>query len=231
MAQHSNSKQSVPAVPPDSSAPGGKAKRAEIIAATIAVLAREGLSETTTRKIAAEAGVNQAMISYYFGGKDELLFAALEDLMRLTATIAREAAPAGHDPDEALAQAITAFWDHVEARYELQVMQYELTLYALRHPESAWLARAQYEGYTAVVAELTREVFEAAGRECALPFNDLARFIVGGLDGLILQFVSDRDAARAHADLRRLIQTTVALAKGIVTAPESERPSKSVERR
>lgn len=225
MAKHARSKPSATASPSAPSAVSGGTKRAEIIAATIAVLAREGLSDTTTRKIAAEAGVNQAMISYYFGGKDELLFAALEELMQLTAKIARAAAPAGQDPDEALAQAITAFWVHVETRYELQIMQYELTLYALRRPESAWLARAQYAGYTAVVAELTREVFEAAGRQCALPYDDLARFIVGGLDGLILQFVSDRDPIRAHTDVRRLIHTAIALANGVVTAPLSERRS------
>jgi len=45
-------------------------RRAAIIAAAVRVLAREGITATTTRKIAAEAEVNQAMIGYYFGGKD-----------------------------------------------------------------------------------------------------------------------------------------------------------------
>lgn len=196
----------------------GDAKRAAIVAATIAVLAREGLSETTTRKIAAEASVNQAMIGYYFGGKDDLLLAALQDMMRMTASIARATMSERTAPELVLAAAITAFWEHVELHPDLQVMQYELTLYAIRRPESAWLAREQYAGYTAVVAELAREAYEAAGSICALPFDDLARFIVGGLDGLILQFVSDRDAGRARRDLRHLIRAALALASGAASA-------------
>ena len=42
-------------------------QRTTIIAATIRVLTRDGLTETTTRKIAAEANVNQATLRYYFG--------------------------------------------------------------------------------------------------------------------------------------------------------------------
>ena len=49
---------------------------------------------------------------------------------------------------------------------------------------------------------------------CALPLDALARFIVGGLDGLILQFVSDQDIARAHRDLESLIAAVIALADG-----------------
>ncbi len=189
-------------------------KRAGIIAATVRVLTRDGLSETTTRKIAAEAGVNQAMIGYYFGGKDELLLAALQEMMRLTTDIVRATMRERVAPDIALASAIIAFWDHVERNYDLQVMQYELTLYALRQPDSAWLAREQYAGYTALVAKLAREAYETAQNQCAVPYDDLARFIIGGLDGLILQYVSDRDETRARRGLQHLIQAAVALASG-----------------
>ena len=194
----------------------GQSKRAEIIAAAVAVLAREGLAETTTRKIAAEAGVNQAMIGYYFGGKDDLLLAALQEMMRLTATIVRAAMMENVAPERALAGAMRAFWSHVESQYALQIMQYELTLYAIRRPASAWLAREQYAGYVSLVANLTRAAFEGAGRACALSYDELARFIVGGLDGLILQFVSDRDEARARRDLECLIHAALLLAGAYV---------------
>lgn len=189
----------------------GDSRRAHIIAAAIEVLAREGPGEATTRKIAAAAGVNQAMISYYFGGKDELLYAVLDEMMRLTADIARAALPTSPTLREALTGALTAFWRHVEAAPELQVMQVELTLYALRRPDAAWVARRQYEGYRAVVAELIREALATTGEASATSPDALARFIIGGLDGLILQFVSDRDSERAEGDLRRLITATAAL--------------------
>jgi AcrR family transcriptional regulator len=189
-------------------------KRAEIIAATVRVLVRDGLSETTTRKIAAEAGVNQAMLRYYFGGKDDLLFAVLQEMMRLTSEIARASAPAAPTLRATLAESMSAYWTHVEREPELQIIQYELTLYALRSPEAAWLAREQYAGYAAVVEQLVREAEARSGETCAIPADEMARYIVGGLDGLILQFISDRDESRARRDLRNLIAAAVALAEG-----------------
>jgi len=188
-------------------------RRAAIIAAAVRVLAREGIAETTTRKIAAEAGANQAMIAYYFGGKDQLLYAVLQEMMRRTGEIAGASLPRLLNFAETLSAAVEAFWSQVEQAPELQIMQYELTLYALRRPESMWLAQRQYAGYCAVVAELLGAVCAATGERPAQPLDALARFIVGGLDGLILQFISDRDASRARADLRRLVVATLALAR------------------
>ena len=189
-------------------------RRAAIIDAAAQALARDGLTETTTRKIAAAAGVNQAMIGYYFGGKDELLYAVLQEMMRRTAEIAGASLPRGASFADALAQAMDAFWRHVEESPELQVMQYELTLYALRRPQSAWLARSQYEGYCAIVARLIAEASAAYSEPLAEAPEALARFLVGGLDGMILQFVSDQNSQRAREDLHRLIAATLALARG-----------------
>lgn len=195
-------------------------RRAAILAAAVRVLAREGIAEATTRKIAAEARINQATLLYYVGSKDELLMAVLREMMRLTAEAARTPLErlirdaAQFSPRAAIRRSMRAFWEQVEAAPELQVMQYELTLYALRRPDSAWLAREQYNGYRAVVEELLREAYTRAGTRCAVPFDALARFIVGGLDGLILQFVSVRDTARARGDLDHLIAAVIALADG-----------------
>jgi AcrR family transcriptional regulator len=189
-------------------------RRARILEAAIEVLARDGIAETTTRKIAAEAEVNQAMLRYYFGSKDDLLFAVLQEMMRQTREAVQRATPKGKALREMLLEGLAGFWTHFEARPELQVMQYELTLYALRTPASAWLARQQYDGYCAVVETLLEEGFAAAGESSARSFAELARFLVGGLDGLILQFISDHNSARARRDLDNLVNAVVALAQG-----------------
>ncbi len=193
---------------------GGEERRAAIIQAAVRVLARDGLAETTTRKIASEASVNQAMIGYYFGGKDELLYAVLQDMMRRTGEIIGATAPLDRGFAEAVAVAIEAFWEHVRQAPELQVLQYELTLYALRRPESAWLAKRQYEGYCGIVAQLIEAVCAATNVTTAQPSDAIARFIVGGLDGMILQFISTRDDERAHQDLQQLIAATLMLSLG-----------------
>jgi hypothetical protein len=106
-------------------------------------------------------------------------------------------------------------------------MQYELTLYALRNPEAAWLAREQYRGYCEVVEGVLRAACEREGVTCALPLDALARFIVGGLDGLILQFVSGQDIARARCDLESLIAAVIALADGSAPVDEMAQPPSS----
>lgn len=187
-------------------------RREEILAAAIRVLAQDGIAETTTRKIASEAKVNQASLRYYFGSKDDLLFAVLQEMMRVTRDLVRASMPAGRNVPEIIAHSCQAVWSRIESAPELQVMQYELTLYALRNPASAWLAQQQYEGSCAVVAELLQQGFTAANQTCTVPLTDLAHFIVGGFDGLTLQFISDRDPARARRGLDLLIKAVISLA-------------------
>ena len=197
-------------------------RRSAILEAAVRVLARDGLAQASTRKLAAEAGINQATLLYHVGSKDELLLEVLREMMRQTREIAVAAAIDHEMPlREAIANSLRAFWCHVEETPELQVMQYELTLYALRNPEAAWLAREQYSGYCAVVEGVLRAACERQGTPCAVPYDALARFIVGGLDGLILQFVSDKNIARARNDLELLIAAVIALAEG--TAPLDQR--------
>lgn len=189
-------------------------RRTEIIEAAIRVLSRDGITETTTRKIAAEANVNQATLRYYFGSKDDLLFAVLQEMMSRTREIVHAGTPIGGGLHEAISESLKAYWAYVEAFPELEIMQYELTLYALRHSNSAWLAQQQYDGYAAVVTTMLQHGFEAAGKVCAVPLAELARFIIGGLDGLLLQFISDRDTNRARRHLDHLIKAVLTLADG-----------------
>jgi AcrR family transcriptional regulator len=197
-------------------------RRSAIITAAIAVLTSDGIAATTTRKIAKTAGVNQAMLGYYFGSKDELLFAVLEELMQQTRAIAQELWTNQHDLRTLIAESITAFWATVERQPEVQTMQLELTLYALRQPSSAWLAKQQYAGYGGVIAQLFQDGCATTGQTCAVPFDVLARFVMGGLDGLILQFISDRDVARARIDLAYFIAAVIALAEGTTPATAQE---------
>jgi len=58
--------------PPPADSPAGR-----ILAATREVLAGRGLAGLSMRLVAAEAGVNQAMIHYYYGSKDRLIDAVV----------------------------------------------------------------------------------------------------------------------------------------------------------
>lgn len=50
-----------------------EARRAQIIACTIEVLAEFGYAQASFAKVAERAGISKSVISYHFAGKDELL--------------------------------------------------------------------------------------------------------------------------------------------------------------
>ena len=58
--------------------PGGPDTEGEILAAARESFAHKGFTGTTIRAVAAEAGVDPALVHHYFGSKDDLFLAALE---------------------------------------------------------------------------------------------------------------------------------------------------------
>jgi AcrR family transcriptional regulator len=57
--------------------PGPSNTRDEILAAARRLFAQHGFQATTMRGIAAEAGVNAALVHHYYGNKEQLLVAAM----------------------------------------------------------------------------------------------------------------------------------------------------------
>ncbi|MFN8276168.1 MAG: TetR family transcriptional regulator [Chitinophagales bacterium] len=65
-------------------------KRAQILAAAEQLFAQKDFDAVSVRELAAAAGVNLAMISYYFGSKEKLLEALIETKMQLSFTAIQE---------------------------------------------------------------------------------------------------------------------------------------------
>lgn len=58
----------------------GDATREALIASAMAIFARDGFDAASTRAIAVQAGVNQALIGYHFGGKKGLYLATFDHM-------------------------------------------------------------------------------------------------------------------------------------------------------
>lgn len=71
---------------------------AQILDAAFRRLHTDGYAKLSTREIAREAGVNHALIHYYFGTKDKLVMAALDEANRRLTARQRKmyAAPGGY---------------------------------------------------------------------------------------------------------------------------------------
>jgi hypothetical protein len=108
---------------------------------------------------------------------------------------------------------VQRFWTTlVEDQEGLQIIQYELTIYALRTPGLESMARWQYDRYARIVAAWCQEAASNAGETCAVPFDTLARVLVAAVDGLVLQYVCDPDVTRSREDLHAVIEMAVSLA-------------------
>ena len=77
----------------------GEATRQRLVTTAIEIFGRDGFHAAGTREIARQAGVNQALIGYHFGGKEQLYLAAME---HIATQIKRRLAPVADEIDENL---------------------------------------------------------------------------------------------------------------------------------
>ncbi len=88
-------------------------KRDIILNAAEYLFAESGFNGTTTRAIASKAGVNIAMLSYYFGTKEQLLHAVIERFSDRLGKVFGDIEQTYSDPAERLRNWISAYVDYI----------------------------------------------------------------------------------------------------------------------
>lgn len=169
----------------------GKARRRDILVATLALVRRGGIPAVTSRAVAREAGVPLGSLSYYFDGKDDLLEQAL--LLHVDEEVARlrdisEALAAEGEPDPQRAAA--AFTSVLREGDLSTIAQFELYLEAGRNPALRAAAARCFAAYEDVVAQ----TLTAAGLPDA---EHAAPLFVAFADGLGLRQLAAPDTALA----------------------------------
>jgi AcrR family transcriptional regulator len=99
--------------------PGGPDTRGEILAAARESFAHKGFAGTTIRAVAAEAGVDPALVHHYFGAKDDLFLAALEIPVDPRALVPAVLEPGVAGAGERLLRLFLSVWDDPAARLPL----------------------------------------------------------------------------------------------------------------
>jgi AcrR family transcriptional regulator len=111
MSKSSRSKSTIPK-------PDEAGTRDKILNAALQEFSRHGLSGARIDTIAAESGINKGMIYYYFGSKDDLYVAALEESYRRFRQIESEVQVDSLAPLAALRQLASASFDFHAAHPE-----------------------------------------------------------------------------------------------------------------
>ncbi len=96
------------------------ARRAQIVAAAIEVIAEIGWAQTSIRKIADRVGVAMSAVLYHFGTKDNLVDAIVEEMYRsalrpwrqrwMPSDTARESSPPTSGPTSRTSTPIGCSW-------------------------------------------------------------------------------------------------------------------------
>jgi AcrR family transcriptional regulator len=188
-----------------------EARREKFIEAAIKVMAREGLEHATTRRIAEEAGAPQGFFHYVFRDKTELLAAVIGAVTQQVEQVLRDAVDPRKGLAAAIEDAVKAFWRHVLTDDGLQLMQYELVIYCRRTPGMEWLADWQYARYIAAATDVLGAAAEHDTVESAIRTDQLVRFLVAAVDGLVLQYTVHHDAEQSQHDVSNLIAAATAL--------------------
>ncbi|QFQ95710.1 TetR family transcriptional regulator [Streptomyces phaeolivaceus] len=164
-------------------------RRRQLTEAAIRAMTRDGVPRTTTRSIAAEAGVSLSVFHYCFESKQELLESVITTITGHYVTLVREAIRPRETLRETVRAGFQAYWDHVSAHPGEHMLTYELTQYALREPGFEHLARRQYEMYCVTYADLIERLRHSMGFELTVPVPVLARYLAAMTDGLTLNYL------------------------------------------
>ncbi|KGB53190.1 Transcriptional regulator, TetR family protein [Sphingopyxis sp. LC81] len=181
------------------------ARRADLIEATAAVLAEQGLAGTNVRAICAKAGVSPGLLRHYFGGIDDLVAATYEATSdRMDAIFAGAVDGAGANPRERLNAYLTASFRPPVTDPELLGAWTAFWALARSDTRMAAIHATSYAGYRARLCEL----LIACG---AADADRLAIMLTAMVDGLWLELSLDAASFGAEAAAAMVEKAVAAL--------------------
>ncbi len=202
-------------------------RRAAIVAAARAVMARRGIAGTTVRDVAAELGTSSGLIHHYYASMDDLLAEAFEEAARADLVEVLEGLSQGRDAVEKLAMFFDTYDRGMRDGSGDFGMQIWLDAWAeaARRPALRRTSRRLNEEWQSALARIIREGIDDGQMTCDEPDASAWR-VLSLLDGLILQVVAHGDVlTRAQADAwsRAAAERELGLRPGALTRVVSAR--------
>jgi AcrR family transcriptional regulator len=176
-----------------------------ILAAARRIVTERGYQALTLQAIASESGVNKAGVWYYFGGKEQLVLALLEEVA-VTESHHFGARPAADATLDDRIDLIVGSARQVKERVERFATFYELLPEASRDAALREHLMAYYQGWYAWAGE----VLTPSGRDARAGASPtIGQFASILLDGIFMQMVvaaPDFDLEAALRDARRTLR-------------------------
>jgi TetR/AcrR family transcriptional repressor of bet genes len=178
-------------------------RRAELVEATIAEIGAAGNLDVTVGQIARRAGVSSALAHHYFGGKDQILWAAMHHILREFGQEARALLAQAKDPRARIEAIVAASFS--PACFDPATVNSWMILYA-HAPLNAGTLRLLVLYQKRLQSNLTHALRPLSAR----PVDD-ADALAALIDGLYLRAALARvmDAEAAKAQVMRLVDRLV----------------------
>ncbi len=179
-------------------------RQRQLIDAGLTIAERDGVSNVTVRRVAAEAGVSLGLVSYCFGSKEELILAMATQIVQELVDHSDPGPDDNSSPEgigQVLRAALTGMWRQVERTPGRQLLTYEITTRSLRDPGLGEVAKHQYEATAALAAVALERAAQTAGVTWTRDLDHLAGLVVMAIDGVTLRWLVDHDSEAALARL------------------------------
>lgn len=197
--------------------PNSDGKRELMIEAALKVMISDGLYNATTRKIAEAAGVNLATLHYHFNDKEELFFLAMGQLVGSYRKVLASRFTEPQTLQERIPELLHFIAGEIERDPGEQLALQEMTLYLLRHPHAATLARDKDREFLSLYEDSLLTATDAA--QCSrVQITALANFVYTGLVGLFSQWLATRDREQMLTVLDNLVRSAQRLASDFKAA-------------
>ncbi len=138
------------------------ASRRRILAAATAEFATKGFGDARVDEIAQRAGINKRMLYHYFGNKDDLFRAALEEIYETICVSGQSLNLDAMAPTDGLITLVDFVWDYYLANPESMTLLNTENLHDARHLRESDRVGGLHPPFESVISNLLQRG-EAAG--------------------------------------------------------------------
>jgi AcrR family transcriptional regulator len=207
-------------------------RRREIIEAARVCFLRNGFHQTTTDEICREAAITPGGLYHYFGSKEEIISAVIEDAAHTTVQDLRSTAEASGDVRTAVQALASLFFQWIRDPQLDNVTRLDMEIWAetLRNEKLAEITRGGRALRRQWLESLIRGAIQEGVYTKEVDPRGLANLIMSIFDGLRLGRLLWRDDFDVEGALRALVlMTTGRLTNGnhVELAPEAPAAGRS----
>lgn len=192
------------------SAGPSEATETKLLAGAMECLRRYGLGGTTSRAIAAAAGVNLGAITYHFGSKDELVAQTLLGAVRGWIEPALEILRRDIDPAERLLAAVEQLRTSFEGAREMLPVYLEALVAAPRHDTLRTGVEALLREVRTLLSAQLRQQRDSGYIPEWVDADAMATLLVSTADGIALHATLEPDAVDPMAVATQAVQLLLA---------------------